>query len=314
MELAIKVLAVIILSYGLGKITDKIIDAFNLVSKSFSVGKFEITAVLMALLTSLPETIVAVSSSLKGENSLALGNAVGANIVNLSLVIGVTAVVGKSLHFKHGKIKKYVGPALYGLIPFLMIADGVIARNDGAILLLIYARYVYGLIKEKDNGQPKEIRKSMQAGLVAPGLVTLLFWVGLLIGCSEIIVNLARGVAMDLNIPMVFIGLFLVSVGTTLPEMVFNIRAAKKREVSMSLGNVIGSCVTNATFVIGLAAMISPITVVNPYQVILPGLEFVFTLALLIAFIYSKHRLDAWEGVVLISLFGYYGVLGLLFK
>lgn len=314
--LALKLIGIIGLSYLLGKVTTQLIKVFNQFSRELSLGKFAVTAIVMALMTSLPEIMVAISSSVKGVTGLALGNALGANIVNLSLVIGSTAIVGRSLHFNNDKsLKQSLAPIAYTLAPFILVADNVISRPDGLILLFIYGFYVRDLlIKGMGSGEGEKNEVSLQAGKVSPMVLKTGVWVGLLVIVSELIVRLAKSAAVDLNLPIIFIGLFLVSVGTTLPELVFNIKAAKKREISMSLGNVIGSCTTNATLIIGLAALIKPISIVNPFSVWLPAVEYGFILVLLIVFTHSKHRLDYWEGIILIMLFAYYSGLAMIIK
>jgi len=137
-------------------------------------------------------------------------------------------------------------------------------------------------------------------------------WAGLLLLSSQAIVYLAKKLAMDFNLPVLFVGLFMVAVGTSLPELVFNVRAAAKRKISMGIGNIVGSCVANSTLVIGLSALILPIKVSNAYHVVLPGLEYLLIVLLVLMFVRSKHRLDWWEGLILVILFGYYTTLGMM--
>lgn len=310
----IKIAGVLLFSYLLGKITDRLIKTFNLLSKTFLIGKFEITAIIMALFTSLPEIMVAITSSVGNSNKLALGNTTGANIVNLSLVIGMTAVVGRVLHFNSDEyLKNNLGPLVYSLIPFLLISDGAINRVDGIILIILYGLYAHNLMVKRKGSNNRGLAME-SSGKVSKLMLVSLGQVAAMLVCAQIIVMLAKGAAVDLKIPLVFVGLFLVSIGTTLPEIVFNIKAAKKREISMSLGNVIGSCVTNATLVIGLAALIRPIEIGNIYQVLTIGVEYALIMSLLVYFVYTKHRLETWEGIILIVLFTYYMGLALLFK
>ena len=279
-------------------------------SKVFRIGQFEATAVIVAMATSLPEILVGVSSSVAGVSDLALGNAIGSNVVNLSLVVGITAVAGRALHFKGEEaIKDKFLPLAYTLIPFLMLWDGELSRFDGLILILIYGIYIFGLLeKGTETKASEEAAKSGKVSLLA---LKIGFWIGLLVISAQAIVYLAKMLASDFDLPVLFVGLFMVAVGTSLPELIFNVKAAAKRRISMSMGNIVGSCVANATLVIGLSALISPIVVKNLFQVVLPGVEYVIIVVLMLLFIRSKHRLDWWEGLALVILFFYYTALGM---
>ncbi len=306
----VKILGIILFSYVLGKTTDHLIKHVMSFSKVFKIGQFEATAVVVALATSLPEILVSVSSSLAGLSQLALGNAIGSNVVNLSLVVGITAVAGRSLHFNKGDgaIREKFLPIAYTLIPFLMLGDGQLSKFDGIVLILIYLIYISGLIK---NGTGKKvIKKSSRSGGVSVLVLKMFFWIGLLLLSSQMIVYLAKSLAVDFDLSVLFVGLFLVAIGTSLPELIFNIKATAKRKISMSMGNIVGSCVANSTLVIGLAAVIAPIEVTNSYQIVLPGIEYLFVVLLMLVFVWSKHRLDWWEGLVLIILFVYYTAVG----
>ena len=294
----------------LGKTTDHLIKHLLKFSQVFKIGQFEATAVIMAVATSFPEILVSISSSLAGVSDLALGNAIGSNVVNLSLVIGVTAVAGRSLHFKgSGAIKDHFLPIAYTFIPFLLLWDGELSRLDGGTLIFIYIIYISDLLKHKSEVGVKE--KSSKSGKISMTVLKMGGWAGLLLISSLAIVYLAKKLAMDFNLPVLFVGLFMVAIGTSLPELVFNVRAATKRKISMGIGNIVGSCVANSTLVIGLSALILPIKVSNAYHIVLPGLEYLLIVLLVLMFVRSKHRLDWWEGLILVILFGYYTALGM---
>jgi len=308
--LLLKILGIIFFSYVLGKTTSHLIKHLAIFSQVFKIGQFETTAVIMSIATTLPEILVSMSASLSKVSSLALGNAVGSNVVNLSLVIGITAVAGRSLHFKGNvAIKNKFLPVAYTLIPFLLLWDGELTRVDGMVLILIYIIYAFGLLKKPTEEEEK--KKEVNAGKVSMLVLKIGFWVGIMLLASQAIVYLAKQVAIDFDLPILFVGLFVVAVGTSLPEMVFNVKAVGKRRISMSMGNIVGACVSNSTLVIGLSAVINPIIIENYYQIALPGLEYVFIASLLLFFVHSKHRLDWWEGLILTILFVYYTILGM---
>lgn len=311
--LAIKLILVLSFSIFLGKITDKLIKNLESLSRIFGIGHFEMTAIVLALATTLPEMVVSISSSIKGLPQLAFGNAIGSNIANLSLILGLVAIAGRSLHFFHkGELKEIFYPLSYTFVPLLLGLDGEISRFDGVVLLIFYGYYVISLIKKDRRTEDAKLTSS--GGRVSMVLLKTAGLTALMIAAAQIIVLLAKQFAAEINLPLIFVGLFIVSVGTSLPELFFNIQAAGQRKVEMSLGSIIGSCVANATLITGLSALIHPIGFENMYHIWLPGLEYLAISVLMVVMAISKHRLDWWEGLILTGLFLFYTTLELIIK
>ncbi len=310
-----KVGVVFFLSYLLGLIAGKQIKVLEKIVKSFRIGHFAGTAVIMSLATSIPELTVAVSSSIDGSGSLAFGNALGANIANLSLVLGITAIVGGSLHFlNHGQTVKNLSYLVYGFIPFVFLTDLTLNRLEGLLMILAYFWYLRDVVWKRREIKFEILLKRKNHFKEKTWLVIqLLFWIVMIIGVAQIIIYFSKDVATALNLPLLFIGLFVISVGTTLPELAFNIRAVRQRKVVMSLGNVVGSCVTNATLVLGVSALINPIQIKNWSVGFLTMSEYFFLAVIVGVFVRSKQRLDRFEGVILSSLFFMYAAIELLF-
>jgi cation:H+ antiporter len=318
MILVLQIGAILVLSFVMGKATNKLIKILDVASGTFHIGHYEMTSIVVALATSLPEIMVSITASIQKSPNLALGNAIGSNLVNIALILGLSAVVGRSLHFHGGeKIKDLLGPLIYIFAPFLMALDGSISRPDGLLLVLIYIRYVVALVKKDRSIQSRlenEANKQIKVKTIGSMLMRFLFFAGVMVGASWMIVALAKSLAMGLDLPILFVGLFLVSIGTSLPEMVFNIESVRNRKVEMSFGNVVGSCVANATLIVGLSALIYPITISNMSTIVVPGVEQLFVVALLLIFVFSKRRLDWWEGLIMMGLFFYYSVIELMIK
>jgi cation:H+ antiporter len=283
-------------------------------------GRYAITSFLIALATSLPELVVSLSSALRGVPALAFGNAVGSNIVNLSLVMGLTAVFAHRLYFNHSTHPRHIYlPLIASLLPFVLAFDGSISRLDGFLLLLEFIIYLYYVFGQTSTSMSSAIswREHLKY-IVSPKAIHLLFhlsfWVGILVIASQIIVAQAQNLSNILNLPVSFVGFFLVALGTSLPELVFNLRSVTSHHPGLATANIIGSCLTNSALIVGLTALFKPI-VLNPSSlVILPGLEYLFILLLFSLFITTKKRLDAWEAIILILLFIYYSNLEFLFK
>jgi len=314
----VKIILILSLSFLLGKITDRIIIILEKLTKSFKVTGFQATALIIALVTSLPELSVSISASLNGSGALALGNAIGSNIANLALVLGITAIVGKSLHFNHKEIlKKNLDYLSAGFLPFVFLIDLKISAFEGFLLVIAYVWYVYNLFFKKENSDStEEIKveqvKDLHIKKKVWMILRMIFWIGIMLGLAQLIVLLAKQVAVELGLPILFIGLFIVSVGTSLPELIFSLELVKKRKIEMSLGNIIGSCVTNSTLIIGLLAIVRPIEISSAYVGLVAFFEYFFIAVLLVVFIKSKHRLDRYEAVVLVALFLFYSVIEIM--
>lgn len=315
MPIPIKIVAILLFSYILTLITQRIIRSLTYLSKLTKLGQYATTALIMALATSLPEISVAISSASQGLSELSLGDALGSNIVNLSLVMGISAIVGKSLHFnKNKENKKAFLSLLYTLLPLIFILDQRIGRTEGLILIAAYFFYISSLIKKKPQTLLKKITKGnteikafKKAFKTTRELAVFLVF---LVIASQAVVWISKSLAEDLGLPILFVGFFIIAVGTSLPELAFGIKAVRQRKITMVLGNIIGSCITNATLVIGIAALIHPITI--GHSITLPIIEYLFVAGLFTLFTFTKHRLDRWEGVILIGLFLYYTALELL--
>ncbi len=309
-----KILAILLFSYVLTLITQRIIRSLTYLSKLTKLGQYATTALIMALATSLPEISVAISSASQGLSELALGDALGSNIVNLSLVMGISAIVGKSLHFNQDKEnKKAFLPLLYTILPLIFILDQRIGRTEGFVLITAYLLYVSSLIKKKPHALLKKITKGdtetkalKKAFKTTRELAVFLLF---LVVASQAVVWISKSLAEDLGLPILFVGFFIIAIGTSLPELVFGIKAVRQRKITMVLGNIIGSCITNATLVIGIASLIHPITL--DHSITLPIIEYLFVAGLFAFFTFTKHRLDRWEGTILVGLFLYYTVLEL---
>jgi cation:H+ antiporter len=298
--------------------TDMVIVSLKRLSRETHTKVFVLSAVLLAIATSFPELFVGITSALEGAPHLSFGNVMGANIANISLVAGIAALVVGKITIHGEFIKKEVGVALVAsVIPILLILDGTLSRVDGLILLAIYGAYSTSFFKtrfiqiaeqyRKDgyihrfltnftHPPQLDVHKAREYARLFIGLALLLF-------SADIIVRVAMEIAVISRVPIFLVGLILLSIGTTLPELAFSIRSLEDREPSMFFGNVLGSIIANSTLVLGVAATIYPITVMAPREVIIAGIAFIVTFSSFWFFIRSKLALERWEAGVLLLLY-----------
>lgn len=317
---------IIAFSFLLIKATDILIVNLKHLADATKLGDFFITSFILALATSLPELFVGISSAMEGTPALSLGNVIGSNIANLSLVIGGAAFLGGGLVVKGEFLTRDVFYAfLGGATPMILLYDRSLSRLDGLVLLSLYGFYNVSILRDgmqkmaEGRGKKgiwlKKILQRLNRGFAAEDLKEIgwiFFGAALLLFSANVLVKLATNLALSLNVPVLVIGLFVISIGTTLPELVFGIKAVKQRKPSMVFGNLMGSIVANGTLVIGLTTIISPFTVKAFGDYLLATLAYVLIFAIFYLFIRTKKCLERWEGVVLVSFFFLFAILELV--
>jgi len=321
--LTIYLIALFGFSFVLIKSTDILIISLKKLSQITKIGRYTATAIILGLATSLPELFVGIVSALEGRPALSLGNVIGSNIANLSLVIGGAAIVTGSFKVKKDILSKdlIIAFAIAGA-PVLFLIDGTLSRVEGLILILVYLFYNLFLIRSHRQ-KHQEINKESFVARIYRRLFPkdidtrtlyrdLLFGIILLLFSADMIVKISTKIAVSFDIPILFIGMFLVAVGTSLPELTFEIRALSKGQSSMAIGNILGSIVVNSSLVLGVTSFLHPIkiTLFSDYL-----LAFIFSL-LIFAFFYvfvkTKQTLERWEGLALILIYLYFIFLEVL--
>ena len=299
---------------------DVMVDGSSSIAKRFGVSAFFIGLTVVAFGTSAPELVVSALAGIKGSSGIALGNIIGSNISNTLLILGVSALIAP-LIVKKTTINKEIPFSLLAILAvgFLvndLLIDRVspdgLTRIDGLILILffsIFVVYTFGISREKENifqktvgelkEEPKERSMTVSVFMVIAGLA------GLGIG-GQLIVNGAISFAQYFNITETFIALTIVALGTSLPELAASAMAARKGKTDIAVGNVIGSNIFNLFWVLGLSAVIKPISF-SAYLNIDFIVLFIITI-LLLFLIYSgkKNILGRGEGAALIILYIFY--------
>lgn len=317
-------LVIVILVIGfvlLIKGADFFVEGSSSVAKRLHVPSIIIGLTIVAMGTSLPETAVSVSASIAGNNELAVSNVVGSNIFNLMVVIGVCAILA-TVNVAGETIKRDIPLSLIcaGLLMLLGIiglgdkTGMTLGHMDGAIFVGLFAGYIFYMIrialKANKEGKKVEIEGGSDEEIKLVSVpVSILFIVGGAIAIAvggDVTVDAASRIASDLGMSQTLIGLTIVSIGTSLPELVTSIVAARKNEVDMALGNAIGSNIFNILMVLGIASLISPISIIR---------ENIIDLCVLVAFTVcvwifagTKKKIGRIEGLCMVVLYAVYAV------
>lgn len=301
----------IFFSFLLIKSTEILISALNRLSRSARIGKFALTSSLLALATSLPELFVGITAALEKQSSLALGNVLGSNIADISLVIGGASLISGSIGVVGNFLKKDIFYAfLAGAFPLALLIDGRLSRVEGLLLLLVYGIYNYTVLLERKKRKysSSQMAKKIIRRLNHRGTDRQLAWVflgaALLVFSADAIVKLAGLIAFNFKVPLFLVGLFLVAIGTSLPELSFEIRAVKKKEVGMAFGDLLGSVIANSTLILGIVSLINPIYLDSGFKPYFwATIAFIVIFLLFWFFIRTKRKLERWEGLLLIILY-----------
>ncbi len=266
MNFVIFVIAIAALIWG----ADLLVRGSERIALRFNISEFIIGATLIALGTSLPEMAASVAASADGKSQIAIANVIGSNILNITLVLGTIFLISKTINPDRDFFAKDSTWALVPIFVFiLMVFDGVISRFDAMLLLLLMAAYIMFLLKEArgliiaDIKQAKEElgEESQEKFMWIKSLPLILFGLLMIIVGASFTIDSASAIAKDFGISEWIIAIVMISLGTSLPELVISISAAVKGKVDMAIGNIIGSNMANTTIVLGAAALINPMQI-----------------------------------------------------
>jgi len=287
---------------------DKFVDGASGIAKNFEIPPIVIGLTIVSMCTSLPEMIVSGIAAAAGNNNLGIGNVIGSNIANIGLVLGITALI--SPVFVKAKILRREFPVLI-LITCLalgLMLDGELGFIDGLVLLtgviaLVYWLYVTGM-KERDAALAAEFEDSIPHDMtLKASIVWLIIGLLVMIGSSRMVVQGAVEIATMLGVSNLVIGLTIVAIGTSLPEMVASVMSVLKNEADLAIGNIIGSNMFNTLAVLAMPALIAPgqfdaATLTRDFPVMLAFAAALFVVAFSLK---GKGKVTRVEGGVLLS-------------
>ena len=229
----------------------------------FKISSFVIGATLIAVGTSLPEMAASIAASSAGKTDMAVANVLGSITFNISLVLGVIFLISKDLKPKRDLFQNDSAWSFFPLMVFIIMAyDGTIGMFEGFLLLLLMVGYLLFLSKDA-KAIEDEVNTELNKEKFAWGKTLVFLFIGfaLVIIGANFTIESASTIARDLGVSEWVISLILIAFGTSLPELVVSIAAARKGNADMIIGNIIGSNVANFTIVLGSAAIVNPLTI-----------------------------------------------------
>lgn len=290
---------------------DSLVKGSSSIARRFKVPPLVIGLTIVAFGTSMPELTVNVYSALTGATDIAIGNVLGSNIVNILLILGASALITPLL-VKSSTVRWEIPLALLASILVLIfgsdiVLDGgtadVLTRTDGfafLALFVIFMFYIFALLKhdpappeEGQETEGKTLNPLMATGLIIAGLVGLVLGGKLLVDQAVILAGMA-------GLSEAVIGLTVVAIGTSLPELATSVIAALKKEVDIAVGNVVGSNIFNILWILGISSIIAPLPVPETFLVD-ASVAILATLVLFFAlFVGKKAHLERWQGVLFV--------------
>ena len=318
-------LSLILLTVGLFilvKGADWLVSGASAISLRLKIKPIVIGLTVVAFGTSAPELTVSITSLMAGNSGVALGNVLGSNIANILLILGVSAIIFP-LYVNRNTVLKEIPMSFLAVVVFLIFGfyefinnwsgfnlisilsennlEGYLTRSGALILLLFFAIFVYYTVElARNTGETNDEieKKSLNVSI----LLIIIGLAGLTFG-SKLTVDNAVVIARTFGVSDNLIGLTLVAIGTSLPELVTSIVAALKKHVDIIVGNIIGSNIFNILFVLGISGLIQPIpiytaNIVDAFMVLITT-----TILIIVIFTYKVHRITRLEGIGLVFLY-----------
>lgn len=285
---------------------DLLTKGASALARRFNISELIIGLTIVAIGTSLPELVISIGSAIKGSSGIALGNVIGSNIFNSLLILGITALI-TPIKFNARMLSREIPFNLLASVVILLVSgsmlaggapDEVITRYGGLLMLCFFAVFIRYTFSIPNNGKEEEDIQPLKAGkivlYIASGLTMLILG-------GNIFVNGATDIARLIGLSEAVIGITIVSVGSSLPELAVSINAARKGNVGIALGNVLGSNILNIFFILGCSATITPISLNGfsyvDYYVLLASSLLIY----IVGVFGGKSTITRFEGAILVA-------------
>lgn len=296
---------------------DFFVEGSSSIAKKLKVPPIIIGLTIVAMGTSLPETAVSVTASLVQNNELAVSNVVGSNIFNLMFVIGVCSILTPIMVQKATVVRDI--PLSLGCALFLLVlgisglgdkTGMTLGHADGVVFLIVFAGYIFTMVrsamKARAAGQKVEIEgveecDNMKELSYGKSILFLIVGAAAIAFGGDLTVDTASRIAIELGMSQTLVGLTIVSIGTSLPELVTSVVAARKNEVDMAVGNAVGSNIFNILMVLGISSAISPVALIRE-NIIDIVLLMVFSVMVWI-FAGTRKKIERKEGIIMVVVY-----------
>lgn len=278
---------------------DMFVDGSSSIAGILKVPSVIIGLTIVAMGTSAPEAAVSITAGLSGNADISLGNVVGSNIFNILAVVGICAMIFPAESPKDILKRDLWWNVAASIGLLLLILDGKLSRLDGIILLVAFVVYIGIMIRSalKNRGN-SDLQETMS---VPKSIIFVILGLCMIVGGGNLVVNNASAIATSWGMSEALVGLTIVAIGTSLPELVTSITASKKGDSGISLGNAVGSDLFNILFILGIAAVLAPITVAP--ELIIDTIIVIGVAILILIFAKTNKITSRLEGLIMVLLY-----------
>ncbi|ODS41932.1 MAG: hypothetical protein MSIBF_00815 [Candidatus Altiarchaeales archaeon IMC4] len=291
------------------KSADVMVKSIGRIAIFFNMSGFAISFVLIAFATSIPELSIGIASAIEKTPEIVIGNVIGSNVANATMIMGIVALLARRVG-AGSNINMRDTMHIFAImaVPIILMLNGKLERIDGIVLLAVFLWYSMWLItkdrkisKVNENGG----RDGVSVGQLLWSVLALLASLAILFVSADFIIRFAKEFSTEIGLPLILISLFLISFGTTLPELTFGVRAAFMGRGDMAIGDTLGTLVANSTVVLGVSALIAPIELSGgSFLLFITSAFFMLTAGFIfLTFLGSEEGLTWREGIGLIMLY-----------
>ena len=290
--------------FMLGKGADWFVEGAASIATRFGIPQLVIGLTIVAMGTSTPEAAVSLAAALKGSADITIGNVVGSNILNILVILGTSAAITRLKVAKSTvKIEMPFVIAVTALL-YAQGLDGAVTLVDGALLAAVFGAYLFYLYIVTKQADPGEETEDVAGYPISQALMWTVAGLALIMGGSHVTVGAATKIAQYAGLSERFIGLTIVALGTSLPELFTSVAAARKGNADIAIGNIVGSNIFNILFVVGFSALITPVAFSKAF-------EFDMWVALassfmLLLFVLPTKALERWGGIAMLLSYSAY--------
>lgn len=285
--------------------SDVFVDSASNIARKFNIPPIIIGLTIVAMGTSMPEATVSVTSSLAGMNDMSIANVVGSNIFNLLVVLGISSVMNKLKVNNYKDVFTLLGS---GILLLICVIDGNLSFLNGVVLLVSFVYFIFNMIKSvKNNNDKVEVQTNKPLWLT---IILGLLGLGSIVWGGDLVVNSASAIASQFGMSENLIGLTIVAVGTSLPELVTSVMATKKGEVDIAVGNVIGSNIFNILLILGCASVINPMVVST--VALIDIIFVVLMIGLFILTTYKNREVSKKIGIPMVLIYVFYIIITII--
>lgn len=290
----------------LAKGADCFVDGSANIAKKLKIPQLVIGLTIVAMGTSAPEAAVSISAAIKGNAEITIGNVVGSNILNILIILGISAVITSLVVSKDTIVIDIPVMIVSTILLFIMGFDGTIYWYEGLIILVIFSSYLFFLFYNAKKNKKEEVENEEEKKefSLPKAIIFAVLGLAMIIIGSNVSVDSATVIAKEFGVSDHFIGLTIVALGTSLPELFTSVSAAMKKNADIAIGNIVGSNIFNILFIVGLTSVIVPVPFADIFRVDII-IALLAAVILLVCVIKTK-KLQRWAGVIMLVSYAAY--------